>query len=105
MTSAASVSISSCITIRTASRIKFTPSPARNASSNADRSDYSRDIGSISFDAYLPVHTENHADGPTRGWTLPATSNPTTRRDAYLRRELQTIGESAFRRSYGMGED
>src|SRR6476646_762259 len=69
--------------MRTASRIRFTPSPARNASSNADRSDCSRAIGSISFDAYLPVHTENHADGPTHRWTLPATSNPTTRRDAH----------------------
>ena len=37
----------------------------------------------FSFSAYLAVHTENHADGPTTWWTPPATSNPTTPRDAY----------------------
>jgi hypothetical protein len=31
----------------------------------------------------LQEHTENHADGPTNWWTLPATSKPTTSRDAY----------------------
>jgi hypothetical protein len=32
----------------------------------------------FSFSAYLAVHTENHADGPTTWWTPPATSKPTT---------------------------
>ncbi len=33
---------------------------------------------------FLPEHTKDHADGPTHRWTLTATSNPTTPRDAPL---------------------
>src|SRR4051794_15647266 len=58
--SVASASISSCITIRTDSRIKSTPSPVRNASSNSDTADWGRAIGgNSSFGEYLAVHTEN----------------------------------------------
>ena len=64
ITSDASASISSCSTVRTDSRIRSTPSPARNASNSSDRADWDRAIGEISFSEYLAVHTENHADGP-----------------------------------------
>src|SRR4029434_7435299 len=45
MCSLASVSISSCITSRTDSRIRSTPSPARNASSSSDATDWDNAIG------------------------------------------------------------
>src|SRR5215207_1801682 len=45
MCSAASTSINSCSTIVTASRIRSTPSPARNASSRSDTADSDRAIG------------------------------------------------------------
>src|SRR4051794_8031504 len=84
MRSVASASISSCMTIRTDSRIKSTPSPERNASSNSDTADWGRAIGGDSFNGeYLAVHTENHADGPLTLGAAPLHPNPTTRRDAY----------------------
>src|SRR3954454_22816437 len=82
--SVASVSINSCITIRTDSRIKSTPSPVRNASSNSDTADWGRAIGGDSFfGEYLAVHTENHADGPLTLGAAPLPPNPTTPRDAH----------------------
>src|SRR3954451_19831129 len=61
--SVASASISSCITIRTDSRTRSTPSPARNASSSSDRADWDKAIGgSPSVRAY-GFHTEAPADG------------------------------------------
>src|SRR4051794_1696514 len=68
--SVASASISSCITIRTDSRTRSTPSPAPNASSSSDRADWGRAIGELLFDVCLAVHTEDLADGPSR--TEPA---------------------------------
>src|SRR3954452_7662722 len=59
----ASVSISSCITMRTDSRTKSTPSPARNASSSSDTTESGSAIGEVSFSGYLAVDTENLADG------------------------------------------
>src|SRR3954452_16431053 len=60
---AASVSISSCSTIRTDSRIRSTPSPARNASSSSDTADWDNAIGGLLFSVCLAVHTEDPADG------------------------------------------
>src|SRR4051794_17947956 len=83
--SVASASINSCMTIRTDSRIRSTPSPVRNASSNSDTADWGRAIGGDPFfGEYLAVHTENHADGPLTLGAAPLLPNPTTQRDAYL---------------------
>jgi len=57
-------SIRSCITIRTDSRNRLTPSPVRNGSSSSDRADWGRAIGELLFDLCLAVHTEDLADGP-----------------------------------------
>src|SRR3954447_2288331 len=82
--SVASASINSCITIRTDSRIKSTPSPVRNASSSSDTADWGRAIGADSFNGeYLAVHTEDHAGGPLRLGAAPSPPNPTTPRDAH----------------------
>src|SRR3954471_14275176 len=56
--------MSSCSTIRTDSRIRSTPSPARNASSNSDTADWDNAIGGLLFSVCLAVHTEDPADGP-----------------------------------------
>ena len=45
ITLVASSSISSCNATRTASWIRFTPSPVRNASSSSDRADWDKAIG------------------------------------------------------------
>src|SRR4051794_4284247 len=55
--------MSSCSTIRTDSRIRSTPSPARNASSNSDTADWDNAIGGLLFSVCLAVHTEDPADG------------------------------------------
>src|SRR5215216_4727922 len=81
--SVASASISSCMTIRTDSRIRSTPSPVRNASSSSDTADWGRAIGGDSFDEYLAVHTEDHADGPLTLGAAPLLPKPTTPGDAY----------------------
>ena len=52
------------ITIRTDSRIRSTPSPARNASSSSDTADWDMAIGGFPFSECLAVHTEDPADGP-----------------------------------------
>ena len=62
--SVASASINSCITIRTDSRIRSTPSPLRNASSSSDTADWDKAIGGDPFGECLAVHTEDPADGP-----------------------------------------
>src|SRR3954452_13284288 len=83
--SVASASINSCMTIRTDSRIRSTPSPVRNASSSSDTADWGRAIGGDSFNGeYLAVHTENHADGPSCSKPLRYAPNPTTPGDAHL---------------------
>src|SRR3954454_19382124 len=64
MTCAASVSMSSCRTIRTDSRIRSTPSPARNASRSSDTADWDSAIGGLLFSVCFAVHTEDPADGP-----------------------------------------
>src|SRR3712207_929703 len=64
MCSLASVSINSCMTSRTDSRIRSAPSPARNASSSSDATDLDNAIGGNLLGEYLAVHTENPADGP-----------------------------------------
>src|SRR3954468_24350872 len=74
--SVASVSINSCITIRTDSRIKSTPSPVRNASSNSDTADWGRAIGGLLFDVCLAVHTEDLADGPSTSGAPPSYPKP-----------------------------
>src|SRR3954468_14702983 len=56
--------MSSCRTIRTDSRIRSTPSPARNASSSSDTADWDNAIGGLLFSVCLAVHTEDPADGP-----------------------------------------
>src|SRR3954463_8447717 len=62
--------MSSCITSRTASRTRSTPSPARNAASSSDTTDSDRAIGAVLLHGeYLAVHTEDLADGPTHRWT------------------------------------
>src|SRR4051812_42972978 len=82
--SVASASISSCMTIRTDSRTRSTPSPVRNASSNSDTADWDKAIGEVPFGECLAVHTEDPADGPhIVGAAPPAPKNPTTPRDAY----------------------
>src|SRR3954451_12614341 len=55
--------MSSCRTIRTDSRIRSTPSPARNASSSSDTADWDSAIGGLLFSVCLAVHTEDPADG------------------------------------------
>src|SRR4051794_889968 len=74
--SVASASISSCNAIRTDSRIRSTPSPARNASSSSDRADWGRAIGGLLFDVCLAVHTEDLADGPLTYGTPPSYPKP-----------------------------
>src|SRR3954466_12207034 len=74
--SVASVSISSCITIRTDSRTRSTPSPARNASSSSDTADWGRAIGDLLFDVCLAVHTEDLADGPAMSGAPPSYPKP-----------------------------
>src|SRR3954471_22773639 len=78
--SVASASISSCNATRTDSRIRSTPSPARNASSSSDRADWGRAIGELLFDVCLAVHTEDLADGPLTYGAPP--SYPKTHRSA-----------------------
>ena len=79
ITSAASSSISSCITTRTASRIRSTPSPARNASRSSGRADSSRAIGVFSFGGFLR-NTPRITPMAHLTADLP---NPTTPRDSY----------------------
>src|SRR3954447_19066319 len=55
--------MSSCRTIRTDSRIRSTPSPARKASSSSDTADWDNAIGGVLFSVFLAVHTEDPADG------------------------------------------
>src|SRR4051812_7839065 len=75
--SVASASINSCMTIRTDSRTRSTPSPARNASSSSDTADWDKAIGGDSFfGEYLAVHTENHADGPLIPGAAPYPQTP-----------------------------
>src|SRR5829696_8396466 len=72
------------MTSRTDSRIRSTPSPARNASSSSDATDWDNAIGGNLPGEYLPVHTENPADGPLTQAGSPTTRNPTTPRDSHL---------------------
>src|SRR3954451_11662314 len=74
--SVASTSISSCMTIRTDSRIRSTPSPVRNASSSSDTADWDKAIGGNPFSECLAVHTEDLADGPHMLGAAPLTSKP-----------------------------
>src|SRR4051794_1888465 len=85
ISSVASASINSCMTIRTDSRTRSTPSPVRNASRSSDTADWDKAIGGDSFfGEYLAVHTEDPADGPyIVGAAPPRPQNPTTPRDAY----------------------
>src|SRR3954447_7951216 len=76
MCSLASASISSCITIRTDSRTRSTPSPARNASSSSDTADWGRAIGGLLFDVCLAVHTEDPADGSSMSEAPPCYPKP-----------------------------
>ena len=62
--SAASASISSCITRRTDSLTRSRPSVVRNASNNSDTADWGTAIGELLLDEYLAVHIENLAGGP-----------------------------------------
>src|SRR4051794_18601103 len=55
--------MSSCSTIRPDSRIRSTPSPARNASRSSDTADWDNAIGGLLFSVCLAVHTEDPADG------------------------------------------
>src|SRR4051794_38004239 len=80
--SVASASIRSCMTIRTDSRTRSTPSPVRNASSSSDTADWDKAIGgfpSVSAWPYTPKIS------PMAAYFTPPrrTSNPTTPRDAY----------------------
>src|SRR5690348_10740727 len=61
------------------SRIRSTPSPARNASGSSDRTDGDRAIGSVLLGVLLVEYTENQAYRPTSWCTPSATSKPTTR--------------------------
>jgi len=81
--SAASVSISSCNTNWTDSRIRSTPSPARKAPSNSDATVLDNAIGGISFCGYCAVDTENLADGVSCPADPPTTQNPTTPGDSH----------------------
>src|SRR5215204_4196235 len=72
------------MTSRTDSRIRSTPSPARNASSSSDATDWDNAIGGNLPGEYLPVHTENPADGPLTQAGSPTTRNPTTPRDSHF---------------------
>src|SRR5215207_5678735 len=72
------------MTSRTDSRIRSTPSPARNASSSSDATDWDNAIGGNLPGEYLPVHTENPADGPLTQAGSPTTRNPTTPRDSHV---------------------
>src|SRR5687767_4807227 len=71
------------MTSRTDSRIKSTPSPARNASSSSDATDWDNAIGGNLPGEYLPVHTENPADGPLTQAGSPTARNPTTPGDSH----------------------
>src|SRR5688572_17015709 len=71
------------MTSRTDSRIRSTPSPARNASSSSDATDWDNAIGGNLPGEYLPVHTENPADGPLTQAGSPTTRNPTTPGDSH----------------------
>src|SRR5215203_5781191 len=71
------------MTSRTDSRIRSTPSPARNASSSSDATDWDNAIGGNLPGEYLPVHTENPADGPLTQASSPTTRNPTTPGDSH----------------------
>src|SRR3954464_3383850 len=64
ISSVASASISSCMTIRTDSRTRSTPSPVRNASRSSDTADWDKAIGEVPFGECLAVHTEDPADRP-----------------------------------------
>src|SRR3954454_23914756 len=78
--------MSSCRTIRTDSRIRSTPSPARNASSSSDTADWDNAIGGLLFSVCLAVHTEDPADGPMLQQGTPSiTPNPTTPGDSHQR--------------------
>lgn len=66
ITPAASNSTSSCNTRRTHSRIRSTPSPARNASSNSDRADWDKAIGGTPSVRHLVVsHRRSRRWPPT----------------------------------------
>src|SRR5688572_33492198 len=82
------------MTSRTDSRIRSTPSPARNASSSSDATDWDNAIGGNLPGEYLPVHTENPADGPLTQAGSPTTRNPTTPGDSH-----HTTGSMAAYRS------
>src|SRR5215203_1683803 len=71
------------MTSRTDSRIRSTPAPARNASSSSDATDWDNAIGGNLPGEYLPVHTENPADGPLTQASSPTTRNPTTPGDSH----------------------
>src|SRR3954462_6562807 len=77
ISSVASASISSCMTIRTDSRTRSTPSPVRNASRSSDTADWDKAIGEVPFGECLAVHTEDPADGPyIVGAAPPAPKTP-----------------------------
>src|SRR5829696_7195307 len=96
------------MTSRTDSRIRSTPSPARNASSSSDATDWDNAIGGNLPGEYLPVHTENPADGPLTQAGSPTTRNPTTPGDSHrgvlssrqcLAFELGSLGLLSFSRT------
>ena len=64
------------MTSRTDSRIRSTPSPARNASSSSDATDWDNAIGGNLLGEYLAVHTENPADGALNRGDSPNPETP-----------------------------
>src|SRR5215213_2763378 len=64
------------MTIRTDSRIRSTPSPARNASSSSETADWDKAIGGVPFGECLAVHTEDLAGGPHMPGAAPITLKP-----------------------------
>src|SRR3712207_6055624 len=91
--SVASASISSCMTIRTDSRIRSTPSPVRNASSRSDTADWDKAIGGDPFGECLAVHTEDLAGGPHTPGAAPITAK-TPPRHGTLTRQVVEVGQN-----------
>jgi hypothetical protein len=83
MRSVASASISSCMTIRTDSRIRSTPSPVRNASRSSDTADWDKAIGGFPSVSAWPYTPKISPMAPMRSEPLRYPSNPTTPRDAH----------------------
>src|SRR5688572_30155680 len=91
------------MTSRTDSRIKSTPSPARNASSSSDATDWDNAIGGNLPGEYLPVHTENPADGPLTQAGSPTARNPTTPGDSHVLESISAMpGACGHTPSFGL---